>query len=73
MAFNFIRYASEGTVKKLKKCINHGIHIDAADIRKETALFRSSLNGKVKCVEYLLINGANPNRFEHVFGVPLAF
>ena len=62
MAFHLIRYAGEGNVRKVKKWIDHGVHIDALNVRKETALFISSINGHVRCVEFLLSNGADPNK-----------
>lgn len=63
MAFNLLRYAVEGDLKKLKKWIDNGIYVDASNVRNETALFISSLYGHVKCVEFLLSRGADPNRF----------
>jgi ankyrin repeat protein len=62
MAFHLIRYAAEGDVKKIEKWIDLGVHINASNIRKETALFIASVNGHVKCVEFLLSRGADPNR-----------
>jgi ankyrin repeat protein len=62
MAFHLIRYAGEGDVRKVKKWIDYGVHIDASNVRKETALFVSSIHGHVKCVEFLLSRGADPNK-----------
>ena len=62
MAFHLIRYAGEGELKKLEKWIDHGVHINASNVRNETALFISSMNGHFKCVEFLLSRGADPNR-----------
>ena len=63
MAFHLIRYAGEGNVRKLEKWIDYGVHIDACNIRKETALFVCSINGHSNCVEFLLSRGADPNKF----------
>lgn len=63
MAFYLVQYAAEGDVKKLKKWIDFGVHVDASNVRKETPLFLCSLNGHIECTEYLLSHGADPNRF----------
>ena len=65
MAFSLLQHASRGRLKKLKKSLDSGVHIDAASTKKETALFCSSLHGHVNCVKYLLARGADPNRFEN--------
>lgn len=62
MAFHLIRYAQNGDVKNVQKWIEYGVHIDACNVRKETALFVSSMDGHVKCVEFLLSQGADPNK-----------
>jgi ankyrin repeat protein len=62
MAFHLIHYAGEGNLKKVQKWIDHGVHIDACNIRKETALFVCSMHGHVKCMEFLMSKGADPNR-----------
>ena len=62
MAFHLLRHAGEGDLKKVQKWIDYGVHIDAGNVRKETALFICSMNGHVRCVEFLLCRGADPNR-----------
>ena len=49
-------------MRKIQQWIDNGVHIDASNIKKETALFICSINGHAKCVEFLLSRGADPNK-----------
>ncbi|XP_046860086.1 uncharacterized protein LOC124453329 isoform X2 [Xenia sp. Carnegie-2017] len=71
MAFHLLHWASKGNVKKIEKLVDYGVHINASNIKNETALFISSMNGHAKCVEYLLNKGADPNLSSSIGMTPL--
>ena len=65
MAVRLSYYASKGHLKRVKRCIKDGVDVDACRNSGKTALFHAAQNNREKCVKYLLVCGADPNRYEH--------
>lgn len=62
MAVSLISYAFRGDLKKLKRCINSGVNVDACESSGDSALYQAVVRNRRKCVKFLLENGADPNR-----------
>ncbi|KAL9979081.1 hypothetical protein ACROYT_G016683 [Oculina patagonica] len=62
MAVGLLDYAFRGDLRKVMRCINSGVDVDACESSGNTALYYAVSRNQRKCVEYLLRCGANPNR-----------
>lgn len=62
MAVNLINYASKGNLRKVKRCIENGVVVDACESSGNSALYYAVCRDRRECVKYLLERGADPNR-----------
>jgi len=62
MAVRLLDYAFYGNLRKVKRCINSGVDVDACERSGNSALFHAVSRNNQKCVKYLLSCGADPNR-----------
>ena len=62
MAVSLIDYAVRGDVKKVKRCIENGVNVDACESSGDSALYQAVVRNRQKCVKFLLECGADPNR-----------
>lgn len=62
MAVRLLDYAFGGNLRKVKRCINNGVDVDACESSGNSALHHAVSRNQRKCVKYLLSCGADPNR-----------
>jgi len=62
MAVHLLDYAFSGNLRKVKRCINRGVDVDACESSGNSALFHAVSRNHEKCVKYLLSCRADPNR-----------
>ena len=62
MAARLLDYASRGDLRKLRRCIESGVDVNACDGSGNSSLYYAVSRDQQNCVEYLLDCGADPNR-----------
>ena len=62
MAVRLLDYAFRGNLRKVKRCINSGVDVDACECSGNSALYLAVRRSQQKCVNYLLSCGADPDR-----------
>ena len=62
MAVRLLDYAFNGNLRKVKRCINSGVDVDACESSGNSALYHAVSRNHQKCVKYLLSCRADPNR-----------
>ena len=62
MAVRLLDYAFRGDLRKVKRCLNSGVDVDACESSGNTALYHAVSRNQLHCVKFLLRSGADPNR-----------
>jgi len=62
MAVDMIYHATFEQNRKIRNCLESGVHVDARNFFGETSLLFAAKNGHPSSVRLLLDHGADPNR-----------
>ena len=59
---SFLKAAKEGKHEQVIELLREGAYVDAVDDNDRTALYHAVTEGKLKTAEFLILQGANPDK-----------
>ena len=62
MAVDLIYHATYGQNRKIRNCLQEGVHVDAMNFREENALLHAARHGQFGTIKLLLKAGSEVNR-----------